>query len=192
MTNNKLLRKEMKTRRNLLSKEEIDLKSREISDNLSNCCNSLDCKVFLCYYPTGSEVDLLHFYQKLLDNDKKLYFPVSNILDHTLSFYQVFDLTEDFIPGAYGIMEPKASSERKLTSFEEKIICITPGLVFDNSCNRIGYGGGFYDRFFASHNDLLKIAVAYDFQLVDFIKPDKYDIALDAIVCQSKIIKRMQ
>lgn len=191
MTNNQSLRKEMKARRNLLSQEEIRFKSGQVTNNLLNFCHCLGPSTFLCYYPIGSEVDLLDFYQQLLKNKNKLYFPVSNLTDHSLRFYQVFDLTDDFICGAYHIMEPKVIEERKLNSFDDNIICITPGLVFDFSCNRIGYGGGYYDRFFFCHNNIFKIGVAYDFQLVDAISSDIYDIPLDAIVCQSQIIKRI-
>ena len=68
-------------------------------------------------------------------------------------------------------------------------VTITPMLAFNDELYRLGYGGGYYDKFFASC-DTVKIGVAYDEQKVDDLTPNEYDVALDAIVTQSAVLRR--
>lgn len=68
-------------------------------------------------------------------------------------------------------------------------VTITPMLAFNDELYRLGYGGGYYDKFFASC-DTVKIGVAYDEQKVDDFTPNEYDVALDAIVTQSAVLRR--
>jgi 5-formyltetrahydrofolate cyclo-ligase len=60
-----------------------------------------------------------------------------------------------------------------------------PGLAFDSSGGRVGYGGGFYDRYISSlpnYKDIPKVAIAYDFQIVDEVPMNQYDIPVDRII----------
>ena len=66
-----------------------------------------------------------------------------------------------------------------------------PGLAFDLSFNRIGYGGGFYDRYLAQDNRLYKAALAYDFQLVDSIPSELTDVKPDMIITESNIYRHL-
>ena len=145
--------------------------------------------IFLCFYPYGSEVDLLGLYERLLDIDKDLYFPVSNINTHELTFYKVNDLKDDFHEGAYGIMEPNDNLEQ-FNGDDSSTVVITPGLIFDERCNRIGYGAGYYDRFFASHPDTFKVGVGFEEQIINKLIVGAYDVPLDYVVTNNRLIKR--
>lgn len=188
MIKNEFLRLEYKKIRDNLSEAERIRFSEQIAENLENLIvdRFANENNFLCYYPTNSEVSILDFYQRLLDKNYNLYFPVSEN-DFKLSFYKVADLSSSFCTGKYGIKEPK-DRDNNNKFFSSNAICLTPGLVFDKNCNRIGYGAGFYDRFFAKNQDLIKVALAFDCQFSHEIEPDKYDVRMDYIVSNSRII----
>jgi 5-formyltetrahydrofolate cyclo-ligase len=67
---------------------------------------------------------------------------------------------------------------------------IVPGLAFDPHCNRIGFGKGYYDDLLAGAPDAIKIALAYDFQMVDKIQAEKHDVKMDMVVTPQKVFRR--
>ncbi len=86
--------------------------------------------------------------------------------------------------GAYNIMEPIGN---EIFDLDEGLI-IMPGVAFDENKNRIGYGGGFYDRYLAKHPKCIKIAIAYDFQILPEIESEPFDIKPDIIITDRRII----
>ena len=68
-------------------------------------------------------------------------------------------------------------------------LTITPMLAFNSELYRLGYGGGYYDKFFAAC-DTMKVGIVYDEQKIDDLKPEAHDVALDAIITQSAILRR--
>ncbi len=105
-----------------------------------------DAHRLLCFYPTKGEPNLLPFYEAALADRKKLFFPLCRTSDHTMTFLEVMSLSE-LCPGAYGIPEPTGSAS--VFSGDSTALCLVPGLAFDRAGNRLGYGGGYYDRFLA-------------------------------------------
>ena len=188
---NKDLRNIHKQLRNDLSATEHKLKSADIVKNTLALLESdfKGANIFLCFYPYGSEVDLLGLYERLLDFGNDLYFPVSNINTHEITFYKVNDLKDDFHEGAYGIMEPNTNLEQ-FNGDDSSTVVITPGLIFDERCNRIGYGAGYYDRFFASHPDTFKVGVGFEEQIINKLNVGAYDVPLDYVVTNNRLIKR--
>ena len=196
--NNKELRKEIKAIRDGLSDIQREQMSLAITENVLALLESdfKGANIFLCFYPFGSEASLLSVYDRLLGAGKMLYFPVSDVANKKLNFYQVTDLKSDFIQGAYGIMEPKADLvafdlSDSIKGFASNApVVFTPGLVFDKKCNRLGYGAGYYDRFFSAHPGLHKIGVAFDKQIIDSLDVEAHDAPLDYIVTDKRLIKR--
>ena len=174
--------------RDNMSAEEHALKSADISRNVLALLESdfKGANIFLCFYPFGSEVTLLPLYEHLLELGKSLYFPVSDIKEHTLTFYKISHIRNDFHKGAYDIMEPNNGLERfdYENSKSENVICITPGLVFDKNLNRLGYGAGFYDRFLCDKPAIVKIAPCFTNQILDNIKAMPHDIRMDVVVTE--------
>lgn len=189
--NNKKLRSEFKALRDGLSLSERKDKSHGICDNILALLESdfKGANIFLCFYPFGSEVDLLELYGRLLEEGKNLFFPVSNKNTHELTFYKINNLKDDFRSGAYGIMEPDTGLE-KFDLDDSSTVVITPGLIFDENCNRIGYGAGYYDRFFSLHPDVIKLGVGYDLQIIENLDVEAYDVPLDYVVTNNRLIKR--
>ena len=64
---------------------------------------------------------------------------------------------------------------------------ILPGVAFDKDCHRIGYGGGFYDRYLAAHPKLKKIALAFSFQIFEEVAWEEFDISPEMIITEDNI-----
>ena len=89
------------------------------------------------------------------------------------------------VPGAYGILEPDTKDLMK----EQKALILMPGLAFDEEKNRIGYGGGFYDKYLEKHPDFFKVALPYDFQIYKKLNTEQFDIKPDIIVTDQRVIE---
>ena len=95
----------------------------------------------------------------------------------------VIDSFQNLVPNKYGILEPDTMK------FKGRIdLVIVPGLVFDEKMNRIGYGQGYYDKFLKTL-DCCKIALAFDFQIIDEFKVKDYDVPMNKIVTEERIIE---
>ncbi len=190
MGKNNSLRGEFKNLRDSLSYNSKQQYSNMVSQNLIALLNSefKGAKIFLAFYPLENEIDLRSFYDYLLKKGIDLYFPVSKPIDKSLTFYQINNLKHDFKCGTYNVMEP-IDRTNPINSFEN-VFCITPGLVFDMNFNRVGYGAGYYDRFFAEHPSILKIGVSFDCQLIDALSPKSHDVKMDYIVTENSCLKR--
>jgi 5-formyltetrahydrofolate cyclo-ligase len=95
-----------------------------------------------------------------------------------MEFY-IYDEATALINGAYNILEP-ASDE--ILEPDSDTLIIMPGAVFSKDKKRIGYGGGYYDRYLAEHPECKTIAVAYNFQILDEIPYEEHDMCPDLIV----------
>ena len=97
-----------------------------------------------------------------------------------MDFYEISSFSE-LGSGTFGIMEP--TGERKAI-FDEKGLMILPGAAFDRLGNRIGYGKGCYDRYLAAHGKIRTIGAAFEFQILDRIKPEKTDVRVDLLATE--------
>lgn len=91
-----------------------------------------------------------------------------------------------FVKGKFGIFEPVES-----IPIDKIDVAIVPLIAADYEFNRVGYGKGYYDRFFEKH-DCLKIGLCYSVQVVDKIEADKTDVALDMLVTENFTLKRKE
>jgi len=87
--------------------------------------------------------------------------------------------------GKYGILEP---SETNKVSLKDIDIVLVPGIVFDKRGYRIGYGKGYYDVFL-NGSDVLKIGLCMDFQIIDKIPNDEWDVKMDMVISEKRIIR---
>jgi len=136
-----------------------------------------------CFYPIGSEVDLRPAYTELLKEGYPLFFPVTR---EEITFYQVEDM-RDFIPGAFYVPEPVSRKEFYFGDDKSFLgLVLTPGLLFSPEGGRMGYGKGFYDRFFSKRPEqFLKIGVGFSGQLRDEVPMESHDVLLDGY-CSEK------
>ena len=97
-----------------------------------------------------------------------------------MDFY-LADFKTELKEGAFHIMEPRKGCKKADFS---RAYCLVPGSVFDRSGNRIGYGKGYYDRYFAAYPLLYRIGIAYESQIEERIKPEKHDRKMHAMVTE--------
>ena len=113
---------------------------------------------------------------------KRVIVPLTNLENKELSLYEITDRQNDLKKGTYGVMEPRPEKTR-LTHFEEVDCVIVPGTVFDKKNHRIGRGIGYYDRFLKKFSpNILKIGLAFLFQVIPAIPSEVHDVKLDMVL----------
>ena len=159
-----------------------------ITDKLIASDEYIKADTMLVYADYNGEVATDRLICRALLDGKRVYAPVC-LSDGTLDFYRIFAL-EEMETATYGIREPLKIEYLKYDSDEpgDNTLCITPGTVFDLSCNRMGYGKGYYDRFFAAKRIPCRLGLAYDFQIVDHIDIKATDVAMTKIITPTRII----
>lgn len=180
----KELRKEILQLRDALTEEERREKSHIIAEKVIAKNEFLEADKVLLFASYHSEVDTYEIYQAARVSGKFVYYP--KVIGKEMEFY-IVEKEEDLVEGYRGIREPEAIPEKKFIPQPNDRICvIMPGAVFDEDCNRIGYGGGYYDKFLQKLQDfsVCKVAVAFDCQMVEkgLIPAELYDIKPDYIV----------
>lgn len=181
------LRRHMRKTRKMIPARERVRRSRDVCRNLRGLLDSTgEARVdspILVFAPMKEEIDLWPWIKEGWKRGRKQYFPL--IREGTISFYQASSAA-DLEPGLWGIREPV----RRANPYQSgSAVAIVPGLAFDVSGSRIGYGGGYYDRFFLGHRELIRIAVAYSFQLSsDPIPQEDWDQKMDYIVTDEQAI----
>ena len=120
--------------------------------------------------------------------NKKIIVPKTIPETKELILSELKDYEQDLDIGVYGVLEPNKEFIRPV-SYDVIELVLVPGAVFDIKGNRIGYGAGYYDRFLSKLDESIpKIALAYDFQIVDKITPHEHDVPMDYIITEKRII----
>ncbi len=173
------IRKEMLQKRNRLSAMEQQMYSERISDRILKSSLYDQCKNLCIYQAFRNEVSCDKIMRQALQDKKSVFVPVTDLENKTMEFYRVTEHTK-WKAGAYGIMEPVFTDMTPV--LKEKALILMPGLVFDRDKHRIGYGGGYYDKYLAGHMEHTTIALCYHFQIVKERLPfEEYDILPDYI-----------
>lgn len=192
------LRKEILQRRDALSFEERFDKSRQIAQKVIGQAAFQEADALLLFASYKSEVDTTEIFETAKKLGKDIYYP--KVLGKQMEFYRV-QKKEDLVEGYRGIREPEANAQLQFRPAEnDKILVLMPGAVFDAEGNRIGYGGGYYDKFLQkietilgnerklTENPVCKMAVAYECQIVEIgqIPSDVYDKKVDYIITEAQ------
>ncbi len=180
-----MTKKEIRTKiikqRNTLSNDFVEKNSKDIFE-LMKSTNILDFETVLIYCAFKNEVETKSIIDYLVSHGREVYVPKCNI--DLKEFVPVRITENNFRLNAYGIFEPTDEIYAK-----KQIQCaIVPGVAFDMRGNRIGFGAGYYDKFFNKNPDVYKIGICYEFQLVDNIPSEDYDIPMDVIITNERII----
>ena len=137
------------------------------------------------YISVGSEVETQVILNRILDSGKVLILPRVNAADGLLLFYRVEDLRLDVSEGYHGIIEPMPKKCPVVPLSDAGMILI-PGVLFSESCERIGYGGGFYDRNLKNANPYaFKVGVGFDFQIIKRIPVSPQDRSVNAVISET-------
>jgi 5,10-methenyltetrahydrofolate synthetase len=179
------LRKAVLAQRDALDPNARTRLSRIITYKLLALPEYKNAKTVLAYMSIGSEFDTTELVRDVLASGKMLVLPKVNRAAKHLDLYRVHDPETDLLAGVWGIREPDAHLCEPV-SLQQIDFVLMPGVVFDVDGNRIGYGGGYYDKLLANANKKTPlIGAAYSLQLVDNIPHDSHDIKLHSVITNS-------
>ncbi len=185
--NKKEYREYMQDKRNSLSPQQMKEYEAQIADRVlqSSIYKAFD---HICVYQAfRNEVACDVIQARAFADGKLVFVPVTDPVSKTMDFYRITQETE-WIEGAYGILEP--DGER--IPLRDRALILMPGLVYDRNRHRIGYGGGYYDRYLASHPGNVTVALCYPFQIIEDALPfEPHDILPDYLAAPDGFIGDM-
>ncbi|MTI84885.1 MAG: 5-formyltetrahydrofolate cyclo-ligase [Firmicutes bacterium] len=188
----KELRKEVIQGRMALSEQEVSSKSNDITRAIINMKEYQQATTIMAYVDFRHEVQTGELIRRALNDGKRLAVPLTDMEGKRLVPSLLKEFPEDLTPGAYGILEPRPECLRPITPGELDLV-IVPGVAFDEKGNRLGYGGGFYDRFLPqTGKDCIWLAPAFELQLHDNVYPDQHDCPVHILVTEDRIIKKVR
>ena len=184
----KVLRIEVLKKRESILKKEKDLLDKIILDKLYESDLYKISKNIFVYVSFRDEINTIKLIERALLDNKNIYVP--KVYNSTKTMKAIFvDSLDKLEKNKMGILEPK--DDTLVIDKNDIDLIIVPGAVFDKSLNRIGYGGGYYDRYLEEikyKNN--KIALAYDFQIIDNIEAESHAIKMDYIITEERILVR--
>jgi len=188
------LRKRLREQRRSLSAHERKRFSEQLANSLAKTNLFRNSNHIAFYIANDGELDLLPLMQIAWRMKKRCYLPIlSPPFRRHLLYFARYDDGDDLIPNQYGIPEPKVSPRQWLAGRRLNLV-LTPLVAFDVNGNRLGMGGGYYDRTFAylrNHHRWCRprlVGVAYDFQQVDQLGNASWDVPLSAIATPSRFL----
>ncbi|WP_165443969.1 5-formyltetrahydrofolate cyclo-ligase [Lachnoclostridium sp. Marseille-P6806] len=197
MEERKRLRRRMKQLRSAMAPEERERADRQIFFHLQELEAYRSARIILSYISIGAEADTRAVIRKALAEGRTVCCPVSDTLVRgeagIMRFYRI-ENPDALRPGVFGIPEPEPDSAGELrpetlrSAERQELLMLMPGLAFDPDRNRIGFGGGYYDRYLREHGPLPTAALAYAGQIVPHIPVLPHDRRPDCIITENGVI----
>lgn len=168
--------------RGQLTQKDWDNKSQQICRRVVTHPLFLAAEEIYCYISFHHEVDTREIIQTAWQQGKRVAAP--KVDGKEMEFFYVTS-PADLKAGYCNIMEPVTQEKADASD----ALVIMPGAAFDRECQRIGYGGGFYDKYLERHPRYSRLALAFDLQITDYIPADTYDIKPEVIITESETIE---
>ncbi len=183
----KIIRDQILGNKSKIDNISLESYSDSIIGKLYNTEYYKTAKTIMTFISFGAEVNTHDFIKMSIKNNKRIVVPITVPSTRELKLSEVLDFNELEI-GFYDILTPKEEFIRYVDPSEVDLI-IVPGVAFDMEGYRIGYGGGYYDRFLSKLDHITKISLALDMQLIDNVPREDFDIPVDYIITENQIIK---
>lgn len=174
--NKKELRAQIKAAKKTMTSAKIDSLSRDLCRQFLETEEYRNAKTVYGYLPYNQEVRTWALLEQALKDGKKVAVP--KVYDDEMRFIYMDDLSAVF-EGYAGIPEPIADEP---VADDPTALVLMPGLAFDKEGHRIGYGGGFYDRFLEDEPNHPTVALCYHFQMLDHLDTEEHDIPVDRVL----------
>ena len=177
------LRKFLLKKRNSLSRAEVLAASESIIKDIENLIKKSGSMIILGFMPIGNEIDLTPLFKQVFEGYYKKNFNVEItfglpvVCGREIKFIKVKSF-KDLKKSSFGIMEPDKDGE-EITAKNAHVLVPLIGLNKNNK--RLGFGGGFYDRYFNIHRDNILYGIAYDFQTGLDFEGNEHDISMDIV-----------
>ncbi|RDY23553.1 5-formyltetrahydrofolate cyclo-ligase [Romboutsia maritimum] len=180
-------KKVIKERKNQ-TPEFINKNSNLITEKLLQMDCIKNAKTIMLYLDFNNEVSTNNLITKLISLRKTVASPITLKEERKLLPYKILNLQYGIKFGAYGIREPNPKYSNSI-DIKNLDVVIVPAVAYDLNCYRLGYGGGFYDRFLENlRDDATTIGIAFDLQIFDNVPKEPHDAQLDYIITESKIL----
>lgn len=180
----RIRREMMGLRRNLTEADALE-KGRRILDLLKSLPEYRKARLVHTFVSMPGEIDTRGLVEDAFSNGIRVAVPVVRKGERDLLHSEIKGLSDLRPEGTWGILQPPAEGIRPVSPAEVDMV-IVPGLAFDTSGNRIGFGAGYYDRFLRKVMSP-KVAIAYDFQVLDKVPVTEEDVPVDQIVTEEGV-----
>ena len=174
--NKKELRAQIRQRKRAMTEEEIVQRSQALGELFLQSEAYRNAKSIYGYLPYNQEVRTVPMLAQALKDGKRVAVP--KCYGDEMRFIYLEDLNA-VAPGYAGIPEPIADGP---VADDKTALVLMPGMAFDPQGHRIGYGGGFYDKFLASEPGHPTLALCYDFQMLEHLETEEFDIPVDTVL----------
>ena len=175
--NKKEMRAIIRTKKRAMTEEQIVSASARLGEQFRACELYKNAKTIYGYLPYNQEVRTVPMREQAIADGKAVAVP--KCYGEEMRFIYIHDFEAEVAPGYAGIPEPIADGP---VAGDKTALVLMPGLAFDPQGHRIGYGGGFYDRFLAAEPDHPTLALCYGFQMVEHLETEEFDIPVDQVL----------
>ena len=168
---------------------EVEQKSQDTTDQVLHLHEYVRARGIACYVNKDTEVDTRVLIRTALDQGKRVLVPVVKKGDVELFFSEIKDLGKELAPGTFGILEPKQEFVRPV-SLDEVDVIFVPGIVWDREGYRLCWGRGYFDRAIKKLPPHVRSAgLAFNLQLITRVPRDQFDVPVDMVVTESRVIR---
>lgn len=184
MMDKKAFRKETLKKRSEIYCAETDA---QVVENFLNSDNYKNANWMMLYVSFGTEINTHELVKKALADGKHVVVPICNLADHTVTLSEVINFPEDLEEGSYGILEVRDCCLRVVDPKKLDLVMV-PGMAFTESGNRMGFGGGYYDRFLETISpDCVTVALIREDFICDEIPMEPHDKCVDHIITEKRV-----
>ena len=172
----KALRLMIREKKRAMSDDQIVAASARLEEQFVNTQQYMDAKTIYGYLPYNQEVRTIPILQHAIRDGKRVAVP--KVYGDEMRFIYISNF-EALEKSAMGIPEPIVDAP---VADDASALVLMPGLAFDDMGHRVGYGGGFYDKFLAAEPNHPTVALCYDFQMLPRFETDVHDIPVDLVL----------
>ena len=172
----KALRREIGAKKSALSAQEIESRSAILAQKLYETEQYRQAKSLYAYLSFNQEVRTNPIIERAWADGKRVAVP--KVIGKDMAFIWLTDFNQ-LGEGYYGIPEP---IEDGPVADDKTALVLMPGLAFDPQGHRVGYGGGFYDRFLEQEPNHPLVALCFDFQMLDHLEVESHDVPVDLVI----------
>lgn len=183
-TNKSELRKKLKEKLIELTNKQFETKSSLITNKILQLPIWKEANIVGITLPIGKEVDTIPLIEQGWSENKTIAVPKTEAKLSQMDFYEINDFTK-LEKSSFGILEP-IISKTTLVEHTKIDLLIIPCLGFDEHLYRLGYGGGYYDRYLADFTGIT-CGIAFECQKIDQVPTERFDIPLHMIVTEEKV-----
>lgn len=178
----KSIRREIIAKRNSLSDDKRKEFDEKIKDILKASSYYKEAKNIFIYIGFGSEINTSKYVKEFLDEGKNVFIPRIDLKNKVIEAVNIDSLSE-LQKNKFGILEP--AKDGKIIDKNELDLIIVPGVAFDINGGRVGYGGGYYDKYMADiDGSIPRVVLCYKFQLLKELPKEEHDISIHEIITE--------